>query len=383
MTAARLPEPADVGGRRVALVHDWLTGRRGGEKALEAIRDLLPQADLFTLLHVPGTVSPEIDAARPSRSFIQHLPGAARHYRRYIPLFPAAVEQFDLDDYDLVVSASHCAVKSVVATGRARHVCYCFTPMRYAWDQFNAYFGPQRVGALRSRLYRTAFRQLARWDASTAGRVDRYVAISQHVAGRIRRYYDRAATVVYPPVDTTYFDPDGTAPGPYLLIVSALVPYKRIELAIEATKIAHVPLKIVGDGPERANLEARAGSHVEFLGSLSDADIRALYRGARGLLLPGEEDFGIAPVEAAACGRPVVGLDYGGSAETVEDGATGVLVSAPEAEAFAEGIDRLCRIDFDANYIRGHALRFSRDRFHSDMRTAIETTVGAPPNMSW
>ena len=252
------PRPADVGGRRVALVHDWLTGMRGGEKALEAIRELLPGAQLFTLLHIRGTVSAELEAARPHRSFVQHLPMVARHYRRYIPLFPAAIEQFDLDDYDLVISTSHCAAKSVVTTGRARHLCYCFTPMRYAWDQFTAYFGPERVGPFKSRLYRLVFRRLARWDASTAGRVNRYVAISQHVAARIRRYYNRAATVVYPPVDTTYFCPNGSTPGSYFLIVSALVPYKRIDLAVEACRLAHVPLKVVGDGPERQRLESMA-----------------------------------------------------------------------------------------------------------------------------
>ena len=159
---------ADVGGRRVALVHDWLTGLRGGEKALDAIRRVLPDATLFTLLHLRGSVSADIDAASPRQTFLRYLPFAARHYRRYIPLFPMAVEQFDLDDFDLVVSTSHCAVKSVVVPGRARHLCYCFTPMRYAWDQFDAYFGPDRVGETRSRLYRAIFRRLARWDADTA-----------------------------------------------------------------------------------------------------------------------------------------------------------------------------------------------------------------------
>ena len=209
--------------------------------------ELLPAVQLFTLLHVPGSVSPRLEASRPHRSFVQFLPWAQRHYRRYLPLFPAAVEQFDLDEFDLVISTSHCAAKSVVSPGRARHLCYCFTPMRYAWDQFEAYFGSQRVGPLRNRIYRLAFSRLARWDASTAGRVNRYVAISQHVAARIRRYYNRAASVVYPPVDTTFYRPSGSAPGPYFLIVSALVPYKRVDLAIEACRLAGVPLRIAGD----------------------------------------------------------------------------------------------------------------------------------------
>ena len=250
MSGPAPPAPADLRGARVAIVHDWLTGMRGGERVLEALVDLLPQAQLFTLLHVPGTVSPKLEETHPRQSFITLLPWARQHYRRYIGLFPIAVEQFDLDEFDLVVSTSHCAAKSVIAPGRARHLCYCFTPMRYAWDQFDAYFGPQRVGAGRSRLYRLAFSRLARWDVKTAGRVDRYVAISQHVAARIRRYYNRGATVVYPPVDTTFYSPNGSTPRPYFLIVSALVPYKRVDLAIEACRIAGVPLRVAGNGPE-------------------------------------------------------------------------------------------------------------------------------------
>ena len=382
MTVPPLP-PADVGGRRVALVHDWLTGLRGGEKALNAIRRILPDATLFTLLHVRGSVSAEIDAAHPRQTFLRYLPFVARHYRRYIPLFPIAVEQFDLDPYDLVVSTSHCAVKSVVVPGRARHLCYCFTPMRYAWDQFDAYFGPARVGETKSRLYRRAFQWLARWDADTANRVHRFVAISRHVADRIRRYYNRTAIVVYPPVDTTFFTPDGSDPGPYFVVVSALVPYKRIDVAIDACRLARVPLKIVGDGPERRALEAAAGPDTEFLGSLTDSEVRELYRGSRGLILPGEEDFGIAPVEAAACGRPVVGLARGGATETVHDGVTGVLVERPDPRAFAEGLARLEQARLEPAVIREHALRFSYERFHEEMRATIEETVAAPRHATW
>ena len=378
------PQPADIGGRRVAIVHDWLTGMRGGEKALEAIRALVPNAELLTLLHIRGTVSPALEDAQPRRSFVQFLPWAARHYRRYIPLFPIAVEQFDLDDFDLVISSSHCAVKSVVPTGRARHLCYCYTPMRYAWDQFDAYFGPDRVGRMRNRLYELIFRRIARWDADTSDRVSRYVAISQHVATRIRRYYNREALVVYPPVDTRFFSPNGAAPGPYFLVVSALVPYKRIDLAIEACRLAGVPLHVIGEGPERCRLEGLAGADVVFLGSCADDEVRAQMRGARGLLLPGEEDFGIAPVEAMACGRPVVGLAKGGATETVEHGSTGVLVTALTAEAFADGISGIGSRTFDPKYLHQRAERFSYDRFYEGMRACIEDTATAPePADTW
>lgn len=364
--------PADLRGARVALVHDWLTGMRGGEKVLEALADLVPDASLFTLLHVPGAVSTRLEALRPRVSFVQYLPDVRRRYRWYVGLFPAAVEQFDLDEFDLVLSTSHCAAKSVVRAGRARHVCYCHTPMRYAWDQFDNYFGPQRVGPLRNRLFRLAFSRLARWDAATAGRVDRYVANSHHVAARIRRYYNREATVVHPPVDTAFFSPNGSPPGSYFLIVSALVPYKRIEMAMHACRLARVPLRIAGEGPERERLQALAGPDVEFMGWRSDEEIRELYRSARGFLLPGEEDFGIAPVEALACGRPVVGLARGGVTETVSDGDTGVLVDEPTAEAFAAGIARAAALRFDAGHIRSQALRFSISRFHDEMRPLLE-----------
>lgn len=366
------PRPAYLGGARAALVHDWLTGMRGGEKVLDALLQLLPEAPVFTLVHAPGTVSPRIEARRPRPSFVQFLPATRRRYRWYVGLFPAAVEQFDLDGFDLVLSTSHCAAKSVVAPGRARHVCYCHTPMRYAWDQFDNYFGPRRVGPLRSRFFRAAFSRLARWDAATSGRVGRYVANSRHVAGRIRRYYNRESTVVYPPVDTTFYCPNGSPPGSYFLIVSALVPYKRIDMAMEACRLAGVPLRIAGDGPERARLQALAGPGVEFVGWRSDAELRELYRGARAFLLPGEEDFGIAPVEALACGRPVVGLARGGILETVADGSTGVLVEEPSAEAFAAGIARAAALPFDADTIRARSLRFSRARFHDEMRALIE-----------
>jgi glycosyltransferase involved in cell wall biosynthesis len=365
---------------RIALVHDWLTGMRGGEKALEVLCERFPAAELFTLVHVPGSVSPTIERLRPHTSFVQRLPFVKRWYRQYLPLFPVAVEQFALDRFDVIVSVSHCCVKSVVKPGHARHVCYCLTPMRYAWDQFGAYFGPDRIGPLASGAMRPVMARLARWDRDTAGRPDRYVAISHHVAGRIARYYNREATVVYPPVDTSFFSPDASRSEDYALIVSALVPYKRIDLAIDACRLARVPLKIVGDGPERARLArvaAAGGPAVEFLGRLSNEEVRACYRRAAVVLLPGEEDFGIVPVEAQACGRPVVALNRGGAAETVVANQTGVLVEDGTSAAFADAIARTIRGRFDAGVIRRHAERFSRTRFGDQMEAVVRDASGA------
>ena len=360
--------------RRIALVHDWLTGMRGGEKVLDAICERFPDASLFTLVHVRGSVSPAIERLRPRTSFVQRLPFVKRLYRLYLPLFPAAVEQFDLDGFDVVLSISHCAVKSVIKARGATHVCYCLTPMRYAWDQFDAYFGPERMGGMGSAVMRRVMAHMAQWDRDTASRADRYVAISHYVAGRIRRYYNRDATVVYPPVDTTFFTPATQSNGTqrYALVVSALVPYKRLEVAIEASRLAGVPLKIVGDGPDRERLARAADANTTFLGRLSDDEIRELYRHAAVTLLPGEEDFGIVPVEAQACGRPVVALGRGGATETVVDGQTGVLVEELSAAAFADGISRAMSASFDRTAIRRHAEQFSRERFVAQIAELVD-----------
>lgn len=360
---------------RVVLVHDWLTGMRGGEKVLESLCRIFPNADLVTLVHAKGSVSPLIESRRIRTSFVQMLPRPAKLYRHYLPLFPAAVEMFDLDDVDLVVSTSHCAAKAVVPTGRARHVCYCHSPMRYAWDQFPAYFGPDRVGRLGSAVLRPVLAWLARWDRATAHRVDRFLANSQYVAGRIARYYNRPATVVYPPVDTEFFIPGGGPPQPYFLVVSALVPYKRIEIAIRAATSRSVPLKVVGSGPDLGRLQAEAGPSVEFLGQVDDAALREAYRHARALVLPGEEDFGIVPVEAMACGCPVIALARGGARETVVHGETGLLVDDPRAEGFAEAMAQVGTRSFDRMRVRAQAERFGTARFDASLSAVLADTL--------
>jgi glycosyltransferase involved in cell wall biosynthesis len=387
-----------IKGLRTALIHDWLTGMRGGEKALEVFCEMFPEADLFTLVHIPGTTSPTIERRRVKRSPIQWLPFAGRLYREYLPLFPIAVEHFDLDAYDLVISTSHCAAKSVVVTGRARHLCYCLTPMRYAWDQFDAYFGPDRIGSVASRALRPILAAMARWDRATEGRVHRYLAISQYVARRIAVYYNRQSTLVYPPVDTEFYTPASPEASagkpdvsprpeptsqPRFLVVSALVPYKRVDLAMMAAQRAGVGLTVIGGGPERANLEQFAGNGVELVGWRSDEEIRELYRSSVAAILPGEEDFGIVPVEAQACGRPVVALGRGGALDTIIDGETGVLVGDAAVESLASGLLRAASIPWDSARIRRHAERFSRQRFVNEMRQVVDDTLNAPAGHRW
>jgi len=385
---------------RVALVHDWLNGMRGGEKVLEALCEQYPDADIFTLFHVPGSVSPAIERHCIITSGLQKLPFSRTRYRALLPLYPTAIEQFDLDAYDLVISSSHCAAKAAVAPGRARHICYCHSPMRYAWDQFDAYFGPERVGAFASRwLYAPVLGRLARWDAATAPRVGRFVANSHHVAGRIRRYYNREATIVYPPVDTSFYHPDTTPPGQHFLIVSALVPYKRIDVAIDACRRAGASLRIVGDGPDRARLERHANgsattpggspstslgtSRVEFIGRATNDEIRDEYRRALAVLLPGEEDFGIVPVEAQACGRPVVAFARGGALETVIPGDTGILFDELSPASLAAALERAAATRFDVDRLRANAERFSHERHVEKMRAVVEETLDHPAGTTW
>jgi glycosyltransferase involved in cell wall biosynthesis len=369
---------------RVALVHDWLTGMRGGEKVLEALCELLPGADILTLVHRRGSVSPTIERHRIRTSIIQYLPRARTRYRHYLPLFPFGIEQLDLDGYDLVISSSHCAAKAVVAPGRARHLCYCHSPMRYAWDQFESYFGPARTGTVASRwLFRPVMSRLARWDASTAARVDRFVANSAHVAARIRRYYNREAAIVYPPVDTVFYHPSDIEPESHFLVVSALVPYKRVDLAIAACERIGATLRIVGEGPDRERLARAAGPGTAFLGWLSNEQIRDEYRRAAAVILPGEEDFGIVPLEAQACGRPVVALGRGGALDTVSDGETGVLFAEPTVDALAAALAAVGTLRVDRARLRGHAEQFSRERYTERMRGVIEETVAAPPGTRW
>lgn len=370
---------------RVALVHDWLTGMRGGEKALERLCEVFPEAELFTLLHVPGAVSPLIEARPIHTAFTQHLPFVRRAYRYYLPVFPSAIERLDLSGFDLVVSCSHCVAKSVVVPAGVPHLCYCLTPMRYAWDQFDAYFGPDRVGSVASALMRPVMARMARWDQATAGRASRYLAISQYVAQRIERYYNRRAAVVYPPVDTDYFTPDVRRPATTFVIVSALVPYKRLDLAIDAAHLAGVELDIIGDGPERPALEARAaaGRGVRLLGRLDDDAVREHYRAATAVLLPGEEDFGIVPVEAQACGRPVVALARGGATETVVHGETGLLVDDESASTWAEALNAVATRAWDSSRIRANAERFGHARFRAEFRHVVDEVLAAPGATRW
>ncbi|HVR95675.1 MAG TPA: glycosyltransferase [Thermoanaerobaculia bacterium] len=360
---------------RVALIHDWLTGMRGGEKVLEVFAGLFPQAPIFTLFHFPGSVSPALEEHPIHTSFLQHAPGVERRYRSYLPLFPAAIEDFDLSGFDLIVSSSHCVAKGVIPPPDAFHLCYCHTPMRYAWDQEHVYF-PKRTG-LTSRLRSLVLSSLRSWDASSSSRVHMFLANSEFVARRIRSYYGREAEVLHPPVDVDFFTPGPPAAedeGEYALMVTALAPYKRVELAIAACDRLGLELRIVGEGPERENLEKLGSAHTRFLGRVDDERLRDLYRGACLLLQPGVEDFGIASVEALACGTPVVAAARGGVLDIVEDGRHGILYPDWGGPSdLAEAIDKTRQIGFNSLDLRSRAESFATTRFVDRLRALLRS----------
>ena len=358
---------------RVALVHDWLTGMRGGEKVLEELCRLFPGAPIHTLFHFPGTVSELIESHPIRTSFLQNAPRIKSAYRSYLPLFPAAIQSYDLGDFDLVVSSSHCVAKACKAREGARHLCYCHTPMRYAWDQRSAYF-PRRHGAL-ALVRHQVLDLLKRWDARTSPRVDLFLANSRFVRDRIQRYYGRDAEVVAPPVDVDFFTPAEVTPeaARFALTVAALAPYKKLDQAIEACRRLDLELRVVGGASHQDPGAQRSTPGVRMLGRVTAAELRGLYREASCFLQPGIEDFGISTVEALACGCPVVAVAEGGVLDIVEQGRHGVLYAADTGvDGLVAAIDKIPRMNFNKLNLRERALQFSPSRFRERVQALLD-----------
>ena len=357
------PPPSSLG--RVAVIHDWLTGMRGGEHVLEGILELVPEAEVFTLFHFPGTVSRKIESRPIHTSSLQRIASRVSDYRKLLPLFPRAVRQWDLSRFDLVISSSHCVAKGVDARGKP-HLCYCHTPMRYIWDRFDDYF-PRSRPLLRGVVSLFA-PGLRRWDVATAANVTRFVANSSFVRGRIQQHYGRDAEVVHPFVHDVFLSaPLRKEREDFDLIISALAPYKRIDLAMETGR----RLIVIGDGPMGDRLRRRAGPNVNFLGAVSREVILDHLARARALILPGVEDFGITPLEAMAVGTPVVAFRAGGVLDSVVEDRTGIFFDEPVVHSLRGALEAADARAWNREAIREHAATFSRARFQQQLMNTL------------
>lgn len=366
---------------KVAIIHYWLTGMRGGEKVLESLCELFPQADIYTHVYVPEKISETIRRHPVHTTFINKLPRVANMYQRYLPLMPLALEQLDLRGYDLVISSEAGPAKGVILRAETTHICYCHSPMRYLWDMYQDYLESS------GRLTRFAFRlfsyRLRQWDALSALRVDHFVANSNTVASRIQKCYRRDATVINPPVDVSFFAPANEAPfthpdAPYLCF-GELVAYKRVDIAVEACSRTGRRLVVVGEGSERKRLEAMAGPTVKFTGRLEAAELKKQIEACRALLFPGLEDFGIIPLEIQAAGKPVIAYAKGGALETVVQDETGLFFKEQTASCLINTLETFetQKTAFNPKDIIKHAQKFSKERFKQEFTAFVKTVCPA------
>ena len=380
-TTAQGTLPLDLAKLRVAIVHYWFANRRGGERVVEALAEMFPQADLFALVADRAVLAPSLQSRKIRTSFLQHLPGGIRHHRKLLPLFPLAVEQFPLNDYDLVISSESGPAKGVITGAATCHICYCHSPMRYLWDLYHPY-REWEIGGVTRAIFTLSAHYVRMWDLASASRVDYFVANSRHVAARIRKHYRRDSVVIHPPVAVShgYLSPSRED---YYLVVSPLVAYKRVDLAVEACNLLRRPLRVVGEGEEYRRLRRLAGPTVEFLGRLPDDAVRENYARCRALIFPGEEDFGMVPVEAQSFGRPVIAYGRGGACETVvgcfageslhPEASTGVFFSEQTIDSLLGAIRAFEGVEsgFSPQFIRAHVQFFDVPRFKAAIAAFI------------
>ncbi len=361
---------------KTALVQDWLTGMRGGEKVLEEICRIFPEAPLYTMVHIPGSVSGIIEERSIRSSLLQRLPLGVRYYRYYLPLMPLLVKTLDTGGYDLVISTSHCVAKNVRAKKGGMHICYCHTPMRYIWDMFSHYFSPGKSPVLYG-LMRGVRPWLRYADRRASRNVDYFIANSRTTAERISRLYGRGSEVIYPPVDTGYYTPpDEETREDFYLIVSSLVPYKRIDTAVEAFNRNGRRLKVIGSGPEGEKLRKKASGKIEFYDWAPAEVLRDNYRRCRALLFPGKEDFGIVPVEAMSCGAPVIAFGEGGATESVINGETGLYFYRQSPSALNGAVEEFEGMGLSPEAARGRAENFSSEVFRKNFRRFLSEKAG-------
>ncbi len=367
---------------KIAIVCDWLTVFAGAERVVLEMHQLFPSAPIYTTLY-DAKNCPQFKEAVVHESGLRWIPGARRFHRALLPWMPKAFERMDLDEYDIVISSSHSASKGVITRPETLHVSYCHSPMRYVWDQSHDYqksFGRFRPFQF---IYKPILHRIRMWDRLAAERVDAFVVNSAYIGERVKKYYGKESTVIHPPVDLHYFSslPTETEKENFYLSVGRLIPYKRVDLAIEACRQLGRPLKIIGEGPELASLKKRAGPQVEFLGKISDEELRNHYRKAKGLIFPAMEDFGIVPLEAMACGTPVLAYGKGGALETVKAGKSGLFFEEQTVPALVKTMEQFETMAWDSEKVRTEVESFASARFKSELRHFLEKTWKAHQSM--
>ncbi len=358
---------------RVAITHDWLNQMGGAERVLEVLKEIYPSAPVYTSIYWSRAMPAHYEEWDIRTSWLDRLPLIKQHHQAFLPLYPLAFEGFDLRGYDVVISNKSAFCHGVLTPPETMHICYCLTPTRFLWDYHN-YVRHEAINPVAVKLLSPVVHLLRLWDRLAADRVDHFIAISETVRRRIQKFYRREAVVIHPPLEVDRFEVrDGR--GDYFLTVSRLIPYKRIDLAVEAFNTLGLPLKIIGDGRDRRRLEGMAEPNVEFLGTLADRELRQYLSRCKAFIFPGEEDFGIAPLEAQAAGRAVIAYAAGGALETVVEGVTGLFFHEHTAESLAEAVSSFDERDFDAAAIRRHAESFDRETFKSKVRAFVDEKV--------
>lgn len=357
---------------KIAIVHDYLNQYGGAERVVEVLHEVFPEAPIYTSIYLPHNMPDSFKKMDIRTSFMQKLPFLHKHFKKYLLLYPKAIESFDLNEYDVVLSSSSAFAKGAIKGTETCHICYCYAPMRFVWN-YEEYVARENFGKSIRKILPLAIQKLRKWDETTVNRVDYYIAISENIRKRINQWYHREAEVIYPPVNTEIFQPSKEI-GNYFLVVSRLNSYKRIDLVIQVFNELKFPLRIIGDGPHRSGLEKMAHQNINFLGKVSDEKLAENYSKCKALIFPSAEDFGIAPLEAQASGRPVIAYAAGGALETVVDGVTGIFFKEQTVESLIEAVKRFEEIKniFNSKRIRENALRFDKEIFKKKIKSFIE-----------